>query len=77
MSIKTIARIVRTFKLDAGNIRARGAPAVILSIAGVILAAGIARSLRELVPSLPETIRESRALLESLRQPRGTLPLQS
>ena len=37
------------------------------------IAAGLARAIREMVPSLPETLREARALLEASRAPRGSL----
>jgi hypothetical protein len=68
------ARIMRAAKLRVGSFRAQGPPAILLSIAGVILAVGAARSLMVATPALPETLREVRNLLEATR--REPRPLQ-
>ena len=59
------ARVLRVSKLRLGPLRAQGVPAILCGVAGVILAAGAARSLREAAPMLPETLREAKALVEA------------
>ena len=60
-------RILRASKLRFGNLRAQGVPAILLGAAAVVLAAGVVRVLRVAAPSLPETLREAKALLEATR----------
>ena len=62
------ARILRASKLRIGSFRVQGAPAILLGIAAVIMATGAARSLSVLAPLLPETLRESKALLDASRR---------
>ncbi len=62
------ARVLRLSKLRFGNVRAQGVPAILLGVAGIVLAAGAMRALQSAAPSLPDTIREMRALLEANRR---------
>ena len=67
-----LARALRASKLRFGDVRTQGLPAILLGVAGIVLAAGAMRALQAGAPNLPETIREVRALLESNRR---TTPL--
>lgn len=67
------AKVLRASKLAVGPIRSRGVPAILLGAAGIVLATGAMRALREGAPALPETIRELRGLLESSRRDRKSL----
>jgi hypothetical protein len=64
------ARILRASRLRIGNMRAMGVPAILIGVAGVILAAGAARSLKTIAPMLPETLREMKSLVDAGRNPR-------
>jgi hypothetical protein len=65
--IADTARLMRTSRLKMGPVRATGVPAILLGSAAIVLAAGIARSLATLAPALPETLRETRNLVETWR----------
>ena len=68
-------RILRASRLRFGSLRAQGIPAILLGAAGIVLAAGFARSLRAAVPTLPEMLREAKALAEATRpQPKHLQP---
>ena len=60
-------RIGKTFRLD-------GIPAILFGVAGVVLAAGAVKLLEKLAPALPETLRETKAVIDSVK--RQSLPLQ-
>lgn len=60
-------RILRASKLRFGSLRAQGVPAILLGAAAIVLAAGVARALRTAIPTLPETLREAKALAEATR----------
>jgi hypothetical protein len=62
------ARVLRASRVRVGPLRASGAPAIFLGIATVILAAGVARTLGTLAPMLPETLRETKGLIETARR---------
>jgi hypothetical protein len=62
------ARILRASRIRVGSFRATGAPAIFLGVAAVILTAGIARSLATLAPLLPETLRETKNLIETTKR---------
>ena len=64
---KGLARVTRTFKLEAGNLRAEGVPAILLAVSGLVLAVGAARVLTENAGALPETLRETKGLVEAIR----------
>jgi hypothetical protein len=68
------ARVLRASRIRIGRIRAMGVPAILIGAAGVILAAGAARSLRTVAPMLPETLRELKSLLETRRDARPLKP---
>lgn len=56
-------RILRASKIRFGSLRAQGVPAILLGVAGIILAAGAARVMRD-----PEALREMRAVFEGSRR---------
>lgn len=47
-----------------------GVPAILIGVAGVIMAAGLARSFRTIAPMLPETLRELKSLVDAGRDAR-------
>jgi len=63
---KGLARVTRTFSIEAGPFRAQGVPAVLVALTGVVVAAGIASALAKSSDRLPETLREARALAQTL-----------
>jgi hypothetical protein len=63
-----LPRAVRHSKIRLGSLRAQGVPAILLGAAGVVLAAGAMRALRAAAPTLPDSIREIRLLLETNRR---------
>lgn len=64
---KGAARVNKTFTLEIGPLRATGAPAILVAVSGIVLAAGITKTLAEHSERLPETLREARALAQTLR----------
>lgn len=64
---KNVARVMRTFRIEAGPFRAQGAPAVLVALSGVLVAAAVARAIVTGSDRLPETLREARALAQSMR----------
>jgi hypothetical protein len=68
------ARLMRASRLRVGNMRAMGVPAILIGVAGVILAAGISRSFRTIAPMLPETLRELKRLVDAGRDARTLKP---
>jgi hypothetical protein len=68
------ARVLRASRIRAGRVRAMGVPAILIGVAGVILAAGVSRSLGTVAPMLPETLREMKNLLETRRDARPLKP---
>lgn len=71
---KGVARVTRTFTLEAGPFRATGVPAVLLGAATIVAAAGTVRALGANWERLPETLREARALAQTLRPDTPKLP---
>ena len=51
-----------------------GIPAILMGVAGIVLAAGISRSFRTIAPMLPETIRELKTLIDAGRDARTLKP---
>lgn len=47
-----------------------GVPAILIGVAGVIVAAGVSRSFRTIAPMLPETLRELKSLVDAGRDAR-------
>lgn len=68
-----IARMESGYAIALGPIRASGVPAVVVAVAGVVLAGGVAAMLSKNAARLPETLREARALAETLRGDRPRL----
>ncbi len=71
---KGLAKVTKTFSLEVGPLRAQGVPAVLVGMTGVILAAGVARSLMQSSDRLPETLREARSLAQAMRSEVPKLP---
>ena len=68
------ARVLRASRLRFGDVRAMGVPAILIGVAGVILAAGVSRSLGSIAPQLPEMIREVKSLIDAGRDARTLKP---
>ena len=68
------ARVMRASRLRVGRVRAMGVPAILIGVAGIILAAGISRSMGTIAPMLPETLREMKSLFEAGREARKLKP---
>lgn len=68
-----IAQMERAYAIDVGPIRATGVPAILVAVAGVIVAGGFAAVLSKNAERLPETLREARGLAETLRGDRRSL----
>jgi hypothetical protein len=68
------ARVLRASRIRIGRVRAMGVPAILIGVAGVILASGVSRSLGTVAPMLPETLREMKSLLETRRDARPLKP---
>lgn len=68
------ARVLRASRLRFGDLRAMGVPAILIGVAGVVLAAGISRSFRTIAPMLPETLRELKSLVDAGRDARTLKP---
>jgi hypothetical protein len=70
-----VARLQRSFTIEIGPIRARGVPAILLGVTGIILASGVTAALTKGATRLPETLGEARGLAEALNA--GTPRLKS
>ncbi len=66
-----VARVQQTFELHIGPIHARGVPAILVGVTGIVVASGITALLAKSAERLPETLREARGLTDSIR---GTRP---
>ena len=75
LNFRDLARVTKTFRLELGPLRARGVPAILLGVSGIIAAAGFARLLSENPSALTETIREATRFLGVVQDTR--LPLKS
>jgi hypothetical protein len=64
------ARVLRASRLRVGPLRAMGVPAILIGVAGIILAAGASRSMGTIAPMLPETLRELKTLIDAGRDTR-------
>ncbi|HEY1428189.1 MAG TPA: hypothetical protein VGF18_01345 [Candidatus Tumulicola sp.] len=64
--LRGIARVQRSFHIEVGPIRASGIPAVMIGIAGIVLARGVATVLSENATRLPETLGAARGLAEAM-----------
>jgi hypothetical protein len=61
-----LVRMQRTFTIEIGPLRARGAPAILLGVTGIVLASGITAALAKGASRLPETLGEARKLADAL-----------
>ena len=68
-----IARIGETFEIKLGPIHARGVPAILVGVTGIVVASGITAMLAKSADRLPETLREARGLTDSIRGHRPPL----
>jgi O-acetyl-ADP-ribose deacetylase (regulator of RNase III) len=64
---KGMARLVREFRIEVGPIKARGVPAILVAVTGVVVAGGIAAALSRAAGELPETLRQANGLAKTLR----------
>ena len=53
------------------RVRAQGVPAILIGVAGVVLAAGTCARFRTVAPMLPETLRELKSLVDAGRDSPG------
>ncbi len=67
VSLDSFARLVESFSIDYGPIHARGVPAILTAVTGVVCAGAIATAVAKSADRLPETLREARGLAEALR----------
>jgi hypothetical protein len=67
MAAPDFAKILRASAIRYDGFRARGVPAILLGVTGVVLAAGTVRALAVAAPTLPETLREAKGLADALR----------
>ncbi|MDQ2680735.1 MAG: hypothetical protein M3Y21_06920 [Candidatus Eremiobacteraeota bacterium] len=68
------ARVTRTFKLEYRDFKAEGPPAILLSVAAMVLAGGVARALIQGADRLPDTLKEARGLAAILKSDVRELP---
>jgi hypothetical protein len=64
--LRGVARVQRSFRIEVGPIRASGVPAIMLGVAGIVLARGVATVLAENASRLPETLGAARGLAEAV-----------
>ncbi len=56
-----------SLEIHLGPIHARGVPAILVGVTGIVVASGIASMLAKSAERLPETLREARGLSDSIR----------
>jgi len=61
-----VARLQRTFTLEIGPLKARGVPAVLIGVTGIVLASGVTAALAKSAMRLPEALGEARGIAEAL-----------
>ena len=66
-----LARVQKTFSLEIGPLRATGVPAILVGVAGVVLASGVTAALAKGATRLPEALGEARGLTEALNVSRS------
>ncbi len=62
-----VARVQQSIEIQVGPIHARGIPAILVGVTGIVVASGIAAMLAKSAERLPETLREARGLTDSVR----------
>lgn len=65
---KGIARMNDSYAIEVGPIRAKGVPAILVAVTGIVVGAGIAQLLVRTADKLPETLTQARGLAETLRR---------
>ena len=75
LNFRDLARVTKTFRLELGPLRARGVPAILIGVSGVVLATGFARLVAENPGALIETIREASRFMGVARG-EPTIPLK-
>ncbi len=68
-----MGRVQESFEIHIGPIHARGVPAILVGVTGIVVAAGITAMLAKSAERLPETLREARGLSDSIRGTRHPL----
>ncbi|HEY9085008.1 MAG TPA: hypothetical protein VIN40_03590 [Candidatus Tyrphobacter sp.] len=68
-----LARVQQTFEIQIGPIHARGVPAILIGVTGIVVASGVTAMLAKSAERLPETLREARGLTDSIRGTRAPL----
>jgi len=67
-------RLARGSRIKLGkNVRIVGVPAILVGVACIVAAAGAMRALQKAAPTLPDTLREARALWRTIRNDRREL----
>ena len=67
--LRGVARVQRTFQIRIGPVRASGVPAVMIGVAGIVLARGVTYALVQNAQRLPETLSAARGLAEAMTAP--------
>ena len=62
------AKVLRASRVRIGaNFRLDGIPAILFGVAGVVLAAGAVKILERTAPALPETLRETKGVIDAIK----------
>ena len=64
MNPKDAARLLRSFRIEYGDFKATGPPAMLVAFSGLVLAIGATRFALAAAPAVPEVLRELRTILE-------------
>jgi hypothetical protein len=73
MAAPDFARILRASQIRYRGFRARGVPAILIGVSGIVLTAGTVRALAVAAPSLAEALREATKLVDAMRSDRPRL----
>ncbi|HET9030234.1 MAG TPA: hypothetical protein VFN49_08655 [Candidatus Aquilonibacter sp.] len=68
-----LSRMQSNYVIEIGPVRAKGVPAILVAVGGIVIGSGIAAVLAKNAERLPETLREARGLAETLRGDRRRL----
>jgi len=68
-----IRALFRDQRIEIGPLNARGVPAILIGVCGIVAAAGLASFLTRSAERLPETLSEARGLAQTLRYDRQRL----
>jgi hypothetical protein len=64
--LRGVARVQRSFQIEVGPVRASGVPAIMIGVAGIVLARGVASVLTQNATRMHETLGEARGLAEAM-----------